>query len=231
MKTLIRLELKKFTLRPHLIGLIIANIIILFLSVSTSSIISNGAGALPTVGSPTMQLDTTTLAAMLTRATLIVWEAVLISLFIIEEYRNKTINLLFTYPVNRAKLIFAKVILVCGIMLLFYICSSIFQNFSIFLLSRQFNFVTYGFQNLFIQVLIGISTILIGLLPLCIGMVKKSSIATIVASIILMAFTSNSQGSTAGLLSMPLVAIILGLIGATFSILMIRKMIYSDLYD
>ncbi len=231
MKTLIRLELKKSTLRPHLLGFIIANIIILFLSVSTSSLLSNGAVSPSTAGLPPMQLDTTTLAAMLTRAILIVWEAVLISLFIIEEYHNKTINLLFTYPVNRAKLISAKVILVCGIMLLFYICSSIFQSFSIFLLSRQFNFVTYSFENLLIHVLTGISTILIGLLPLCIGMVKKSSIVTIVASIIIVAFTSNSQGSTAGLLSMPLIAIILGLTGAIFSILTIRKMIHSDLYD
>lgn len=59
-------------------------------------------------GLPPMQLNTVTMAALLVNATLIVWKSVLISTFIIEEYRNKTIDLLFTYPVNGAKLILQK---------------------------------------------------------------------------------------------------------------------------
>ncbi len=48
---------------------------------------------------------------MLIKATLIVWEAVLIFVFVIEEYRNKTISLLFTYPVSLIKLIMAKLLM------------------------------------------------------------------------------------------------------------------------
>ena len=178
-----------------------------------------------------MQLDTITMASMLVRAALIVWEAVLISSLIIEEYRSKTINLLFTYPVSRTRLIIAKLVLICGIMLVFHIGSSIFQNFSIFLLSGQFEFVTYSFENLSTHIITTISTILLGLFPLFVGMVKKSTIATVISSLIIITIASNSQGNTAGLLSVPMLAVIFGIIGVIFSTVAIRKMITSDLYN
>lgn len=184
-----------------------------------------------TAGIPLMQLDTISMASMLVRAALIVWESVLISSFIIEEYRSKTINLLFTYPVSRTRLIIAKLILICGIMLIFHIGSSIFQNFSIFLLNEQFEFVTYSFENLSTHIITTISTILLGLFPLFVGMVKKSTIATIVSSLLIIAIASNSQGSTAGLLTIPMLAVFFSIIGVIFSTVAIRKMITSDLYN
>lgn len=229
MRKLIRLELKRFELKPHLIGLITANIVILFLSSFMSMLLTTDANVSPPTGLPEINLDTTTLAVILVRATLIIWEAILISSFIIEEYRNKTIGLLFTYPVNRAKLILAKVVVICGIILGFHVFSVFFQHISILLLSNQFDFVTYSIENPIIQVITAISTILLGLLPLCIGMVKKSSIATIVSSIIIVAIASNSQGSSAGLLSVPIVAVVLGIIGVISSTFAIRRMITSDL--
>ena len=51
-------------------------------------------------------------------------------------------------------------------------------------------------------------------------MIKKSTIATIV---------SNSQRVGAGLLSIPIVAIVFGMIGAGFSAITVRKMVSSDL--
>ena len=70
---------------------------------------------------------------------------------------------------------------------------------------------------------------LMGLLPLYVGMIKKSTIATVVSSIIIVAIASNSQGSSAGLLSIPVAAIIFGIIGIIFSAITMRKMILSDL--
>ena len=74
-----------------------------------------------------------------------------------------------------------------------------------------------------------LSIFLLGLLPLYVGMIKKSAIATVVSSIIIVAIASNSQGSSAGLLSIPIAAIIFGIIGITFSAITMRKMILSDL--
>lgn len=229
MWNLIRMEIKKVPLKPHIAGLLIANFIIFLLSVFTSSLLTASGNISTLPGFAPVQLDTVTLAAMLVRATLIVWEAVLISVFVIEEYRNKTICLLFTYPISRTKLITAKLILICGIMFLFHVLSNIFQYATIFLAAKCFDFVTFSFGNIMTQAVTTISAILLGFLPLYVGMIKKSAIATVVSSIIIVAIASNSQGSSAGLLSIPIAAIIFGIIGITFSAITMRKMILSDL--
>ena len=229
MWNLIRMEIKKVPLKPHIAGLLAANFIIFLLSVFTSSLLTASGNISTLPGFAPVQLDTVTLAAMLVRATLIVWEAVLISVFVIEEYRNKTIGLLFTYPISRTKLITAKLILICGIMFLFHVLSNIFQYATIFLAAKCFDFVTFSFGNIMAQAVTTISAILLGLLPLYVGMIKKSAIATVVSSIIIVAIASNSQGSSAGLLSIPIAAIIFGIIGITFSAITMRKMILSDL--
>ena len=229
MWNLIRMEIKKVPLKPHIAGLLIANFIIFLLSVFTSSLLTASGNISTLPGFAPVQLDTVTLAAMLVRATLIVWEAVLISVFLIEEYRNKTIGLLFTYPISRTKLITAKLILICCISFTFHVLSNIFQYATIFLAAKCFDFVTFSFGNIMTQAVTTISAILLGLLPLYVGMIKKSAIATVVSSIIIVAIASNSQGSSAGLLSIPIAAIIFGIIGITFSAITMRKMILSDL--
>ena len=229
MWNLIRMEIKKVPLKPHIAGLLIANFIIFLLSVFTSSLLTASGNISTLPGFAPVQLDTVTLAAMLVRATLIVWEAVLISVFVIEEYRNKTIGLLFTYPISRTKLITAKLILICCISFTFHVLSNIFQYATIFLAAKCFDFVTFSFGNIMAQAVTTISAILLGLLPLYVGMIKKSAIATVVSSIIIVAIASNSQGSSAGLLSIPIAAIIFGIIGITFSAITMRKMILSDL--
>ena len=229
MWSLIRMEIKKVPLKPHGAGLLAANLIIFLLSIFMSSILTASGDTSTLPGLPPFQLDTVTIAAMLVRATLIVWEAVLISVFVIEEYRNKTIGLLFTYPVSRTKLIMAKLFLICGISFLFHVLSNIFQCVSIFLAAKCFDFVTFGVGNILVQIVTTISAVLLGLLPLYVGMIKKSTIATVVSSIVIVAIASNSQGSSAGLLSIPVAAIIFGIIGIIFSAIAMKKMILSDL--
>ena len=229
MWSLIRMEIKKVPLKPHSAGLLAVNLIIFMLSVFMSSLLTASGDISTLPGLPPFQLDTVTIAAMLVRATLIVWEAVLISVFVIEEYRNKTIGLLFTYPVSRTKLIMAKLFLICGISFLFHVLSNIFQYAGIFLAARCFDFVTFSVGNILVQIVTTISAVLLGLLPLYVGMIKKSTIATVVSSIVIVAIASNSQGSGAGLLSIPVAAIIFGIIGIIFSAIAMKKMILSDL--
>ena len=228
MQNLVKLELKRVSLKSHFIGLLAANVVIALLSVFTSSLL-NADGGIAVTGLPPAQLDTLTLATMLVRATLIVWEAVLISVFIVEEYRNKTINLLFTYPVQRGKLIAVKIILICGVMLLFHGLSSVFQFACLSLASKYFLFVTISPTNLITQAVTALSAVLLGLLSLYIGMIKKSTIATIVSSFAISAVVSNSQGSSAGLMSIPIAAIVFGMIGAGFSAITVHKMVSYDL--
>ncbi len=229
MKNLISLEIRKVPVKPHMFGLIAANIIIFLLSVFTSSLLTPSGNMPAFNGLPPVQLDTVSLALMLVRAALIVWEAVFLSVFVIEEYRNRTISLLYTYPVNRTKLLLAKLLLVCGIMFLFHIVSHMFQYGCIFLASRYFVFVTFSVGNIWMQAITAISAIMLGLFPLYVGMIKKSTIATVVSSIAIVVIASNSQGSHAGLISIPVAAIILSMIGIVFSAIALHKIVASDL--
>lgn len=229
MKKLICLEWDKFMMRPHLVGIIIANIVVLLLSVFSSIIMPSGTQMPGALRGQAMQLDTITIATMLTKAVLLVWEAVFISLIIISEFQNKTIDMLFTYPVNRTKLFLAKILLICAMTIGFYIGSFVFQNACIFILGNQFEFVTYSFQNVFQQSISIISAVFIGLLPLSIGIMKQSSIATIVSSLIIVAIASNTQGAAAGLISIPIFSVALGICGIVTSIVVIRKTLVSDM--
>jgi len=135
---------------------------------------------------------------------LIAWQSVVIAKIIVEEYQNKRIMLLYTYSINRKKIIVAKITLVSSIMLVFYLGSAVFQHIGVYLLSRYASFITYQLDNIFIQLVIIVSAILLGLVPMYIGVIKKSAIATIVSSLIIVCIASNSQGSTAGLISFQL---------------------------
>lgn len=79
------------------------------------------------------------------------------------------------------------------------------------------------------QAVTAVSAIMLGLFPLYVGMIKKSTIATVVSSIVIVVIASNSQGSHAGLLSMPAAAMILGIIGIVFSAMALHRMAASDL--
>lgn len=228
MRKLIDLELKRFSLKGHLAGLFTANIIILFLCLFISGFL-NVLGSFELADLLEVELDTITIALMLVRAVLIVWQAVFIAKIIVEEYHSKTMWLLCTYPYGRSKIIWTKLVLICIAMISFHILSNAFQHIMIYFLSLQVSFVTYHWDNLIVQLATTISTVLLALVPLAIGMARKSVIATIVSAIVIVAFSSSSQGSTAGLLSIPVIAVILGAIGAVISIITIKKMITADL--
>ena len=67
MQNLVKLELKRVSLKSHFISLLAANVVITLLSAFTSSLLSADGGVAVT-GLPPAQLDTLTLATMLVRA-------------------------------------------------------------------------------------------------------------------------------------------------------------------
>lgn len=229
MKKLIRLELARFSIKPHLIGLFLANLVILLLCVMVSTFIKALGGVMSAAGLPAFSLTTVSLSTMLVRATLIVWQGALIAKLIVEEYQSKTIGLLFTYPISFQKIIWAKIALICGLIFLFHVIASVFQHVAVYLISGQIDFVTYQFESLTTQLIIIVSTILLSLIPLAVGMIHKSTIATVVSSVVIVAFSSNSQGSTAGLLSIPVIALILGAVGLVVASITVKKMLAFDL--
>ena len=94
---------------------------------------------------------------IMVRATFTIFAAVLISRIIIGEYKSKTINILFTYPINRKKIMVAKLAIVVIFTFTTMVISSIFLDFSLFILNIFVNFIQDSInQDILVKNLINI---------------------------------------------------------------------------
>lgn len=228
MVKLIKIELKKINLKNQIVSLITMNVIVLLLSVFTSILLANPSNEVNPTG-VAVQLTTSELALLITRAVLIVWQAILIVQIIIEEYKTKTITVLFTYPYSKKQLILVKFLLIFLLTAVFAVFSTLFQEVGIYLLSQRLAFVTFASESLWSLTLILISNICLGFLPLFIGMKNSSVIATIVSSLVIVVIGSNSQASPAGILGIPMVSLFLGAISVLLMVVTYRSMLVKEI--
>ncbi|MCM1050183.1 MAG: ABC transporter permease [Clostridiales bacterium] len=120
----------------------------------------------------------------------VIFFAVLVSALVISEYNNKTILLMFTYPIDRKKIIVAKLLIIMLFMavsiLLGYVCCSLF----IVGIDRRLDLIAGEFSKEVLKNWISAalySTIVfccLGLWSFAAGMIRKSVVVTIVSSII-----------------------------------------------
>jgi len=214
---LLRLEWKKNSMSSYFKGLIIC-IIGIFAAV-----------ALMAVGSADERMfqdytDFMSLTNILIRIVFIIFSSVILSRLVIDEYKNKTVQLLFTYPLKRKKVIFAKLSLVCGFCFFSIIIATLMMNIAVYFLNPMMNFFESPVE---IQEMVATipSTLIIAfmmagvsLIPLYFGMRKKSTASTI-TSAVLIGFLINatvSNGETSTSLSqfiiVPTIMCLLGLI-------------------
>lgn len=214
---LIRLEWKKNRMASYFKGLIIC-IVGIFAAVALMAVGS---------GDEKMFLDYTdfmSLTNILIRIVFIIFASVILSRLVIEEYKNKTVQLLFTYPLKRKKIIFAKLSLVFGFCFFSIIIATFMMNIAVYFLNPMMNLfespveiqemvatIPSTFINAFIMA--GVS-----LIPLYFGMRKKSTASTI-TSAVLIGFLINatiSNGDTSTSLSqfiiVPTIMCLLGLV-------------------
>lgn len=167
----------------------------------------------------------------LVRGIFVIFAAVLISKLIIQEYNNKTMSVMFTYPVPRKKLITAKILLIMGITLMTILISNIVAIVA-FVVLNSFTYLIPGVptKELLIHqgydaLIQGLSAIGISMVPLYFGMRKKSVSATIVSSIILMSVISSNTGgfSLSSFIIIPISVGIIGLIIAYMSFRNVEK--------
>lgn len=122
---LIRLEWKKNRMASYFKGLIIC-IVGIFAAVALMAVGS---------GDEKMFLDYTdfmSLTNILIRIVFIIFASVILSRLVIEEYKNKTVQLLFTYPLKRKKIIFAKLSLVFGFCFFNIIIATFMMNIAVY---------------------------------------------------------------------------------------------------
>ncbi|WP_181438532.1 ABC transporter permease [Paenibacillus sambharensis] len=212
---LIRLELKKGRLTGYIWGSLIAYGVIASL-LMLIYFVEGIEGADPVFQS---YPDMLFLIDVLIRATFIIYASVLLSKLMINEFRDKTIGLLFAYPINRKKLIAAKLLIVFTWTFLNVIIANLLIDALLILVNSQTGYVTGPLTG---ELLMehGINVLMqafgaagMSLLPLVLGMRKKSVSATIASSIfIVMIVCSHNLGfSLSSIIAIPLSLAALGI--------------------
>ncbi|MBP3972739.1 ABC transporter permease [Bacillus sp. WL1] len=226
MLRLMKLEMKKFKLGWYVRGVIIANIAILALLISMS-IISQIEGD-PEIRDPQMILLA---ASTLVRATFLIFGSVLISRLIISEYKNKTILLMFSYPINRKKMMVSKLAITAILTFITVILSNLLVVGVFLGIDNYFSIlpnpltVDQLMQEGIKLVPLAIATAGMSLIPLYFGMRKRSVPATIVSSLIVVSIAINNTPmfSTATFLPLQLALAAIGGVIAYYGIKNIEK--------
>ena len=171
-------------------------------------------------------IATSLFSALFTKAAFLIFEAYLLSIIFIDEFKQRTIFQLFSYPISKIKLLWGKVISVILISFIAHFTAHLVIQLLIKLVAvlTESNYIPV--INQLIN-LIGISfgTVLIGVLPFVIGMIKYSTPITMLSGLGLAALLSNA---TPGSLTNNFVDSSLFLIFASFiSIIIASVSIYN----
>ena len=218
---LIKIELEKFNFKKYIKSAIVANIIILgiltFITYSIKTLRIDVISDYPTVF---------TIIDSLVRATFMIFSSVLISNIIIKELKNKEISRLFPCPIDRRKTITVKIIIVIMFTFLTIMLSNIFLEISFYFLDKVFNIIptklniniiTINTLTIFIY---AITSSLMNLISMYLGILKKSTFITILSSIVLVFIvcSDNNGFSLNSIIAIPLSLAALGILFAYLSI-------------
>lgn len=174
-----------------------------------------------------------TITEFLIRDTFMIFASVLLVKLVIEEYKKKTITVLFLYPINRKKLLIAKLIIVGIFTFCSIIVSNIFVNGLFYLCNMYFNFVPAQLtmeiiMKQAIQIIVyALATVGISFIPLYFGMKKKSVSTTIISSVILTSII-GSYNNGYSLSSIIFIPISLATIGIFITYLSFRNIEHID---
>lgn len=120
--------------------------------------------------------------------TMAIYSSVLMAKVTIEEYSKRTILIMFTYPINRKKIIVSKLLLVSLYTMISVVIANIFCFAYLLVFDNMTNEIqgsvwNFNSLNFLLYVLIGvIGSGIFSLLPFSIGLIRKSIPATIVSS-------------------------------------------------
>ncbi len=218
MKTLlklIRLEMRKHRFARNFAGAGIASIaILLFLIMIGFVDVGAEDYAYADYQTAFMIIDT------FARATFIIFAGALLSKLVISEYRNKTMNVMFTYPIQRHKIIAAKLIIVFGFTFVMIMVTDLLMGSLLLIVNHFYSFIPGSLTNQDILGLLAkysmssLSAACMALIPLFFGMRKHSVTTTMVSSILLVLIVcSGFNGSEVSIHSLIIIPLTLGAIG------------------
>ena len=215
MLNLMKLEMKKNKMGWYFRGAVIANLImVLFMCLMPYVEGTDGEPAFTGLAEALSVIGT------IVRVTFVIFAAVLFSKLIIDEYKKNTISVLFTYPIQRKKIICAKILLITAITFIAIVVSNVFVSGTFNMFNQYFNLVPNDLSsdwlspaliNIIVQ---AIAATGMSLICLYFGMRKKSVPVTIVSSFLIIGLVnSNNMGhSLSNIIAIPLSLAAIGVI-------------------
>ena len=232
MGKLIKLEWEKYEIGKYIRN---AAILIVLLVIFNYAMTFLGIANDPDTGVPDMAISNmgvSTNVELLTDITFLIFAAAMHATFIIGAYKNKTMNLMFLYPLNRKKIMAAKMLAVCifcfaGIVIAKMACYGV-SNLG-FMMGQKASFpMDYNMLSVsfYIQLLIrSAATISISLLALLIGMIAKSSKVTVISSFLLIILMQGNVGGATlkDNLAVPIVLMAISVLAAILIVQRVEK--------
>lgn len=225
------LKLIKLEWEKNNIGKYIRNAVILasFLCLFHFAMAFLGIANDPDTGVPDAAPGMNTISSsieLLTGMSFLVFTSVMLASFIVSTYKNKTMDLLFLYPIKRQKILVSQMLAVWIFNLAALVMTKVLIYGCIFWFSRyrnSFFLVDFNMTDIsfYTQLMLkSIVTVSISFIALFIGLAMKSSKATIITSFLLILLTQGNIGdlSLADNAIFPLVLTLLSLIFAILSV-------------
>lgn len=215
---LMRLELRKNKIGWYVKGALIANLILIGLMCFGSA--DDQSNGIVTFKNMT---DVFMMSGVLVRGTFMVFASVLISKIIINEFKNRTILITFSYPVNRKKILSSKLMIIVCVTFVTIVISHIAVGLGVIGLNQIFHFtapVQLSLNELYPVIIelipFSLATAVASLVPLYFGMRKYSVPATIISSFLIVAATGDNHSNymIANIIYIPLAlaAVALGIV-------------------
>ncbi len=168
---------------------------------------------------------------LFTSMAFLIYTSVMLASFIVSAYKNKTMNLMFSYPIKRQKILASQMIAVWTFNFVALILTKLAIYMCVFFGAKfmQSSFVvdfSIGSLSFYIQLILKSGVIVsMSFIALFVGMALKSSKATIVTSFLLIFLTQANIGdfTMAGNAVFPIILTAISLLFAALSIVNVES--------
>ena len=168
---------------------------------------------------------------LFTSMAFLIYTSVMLASFIVSAYKNKTMNLMFSYPIKRQKILASQMIAVWTFNFVAFILTKLAIYMCVFFGAKfmQSSFVvdfSIGSLSFYIQLILkSVVIVSMSFIALFVGMALKSSKATIVTSFLLIFLTQANIGdfTMAGNAVFPIILTAISLLFAALSIVNVES--------
>jgi ABC-type transport system involved in multi-copper enzyme maturation permease subunit len=179
------------------------------------------------------EADAPSLVNLIVQGTFLIWQSILISKLIIDEFKTRTIQHLFTYPLKRSAVMGAKIVLISGMMLGFILVTQVIQHSLLSVMAQVlpgFNYVL-SMQSIVVIALTSSFAVMVGMFPIAVGLWTNSNIAPVITAVLILSVFGGSYGEagTLDLFNNLAAMSTIGIIGLVLGIYSIRDILKKDL--